>query len=169
MIVPYARGYIGAYGPTFAPIAPYRQEVNPPSPSSAMGSLREWWREMRAEPSPVPTKAESAVVGLRQNGESAFMGALLAIIDTDLGGLDFGGRVPLDWVGAASFYALSIRDANNPGGLSSDYRALGQACTSVAMYRMIRNWRESAKDIPRNTSTQLSGDPVLDAGRSAAF
>jgi hypothetical protein len=177
-IVPFARGYAGTYGPTFAPLAPYRpQEVSPPTPQASVGSLRDWWREMRGEPVPKPpSRTESAVVGLRHNGESAVMGALLAIIDTDLGGLDFAGRVPLDWVGSAAFFALSVKDADKPDGLASDYRALGQACTSVAMYRMIHKWREAAKDakiplsavqgIPQN---KLSGDPVLDAGRSAAF
>lgn len=124
---------------------------------------------MRGEAVRAPTKTESAVSGLRGNGESAAMGALLALIDTDLGGLDFAGRIPLDWVGAAAFFALSVSDAGNPEGLAQDYRSLGQACTSVAFYRMVHKWRESTKDsknIPRNT---LSGDPVLDAGRSTAF
>ena len=165
-MVPFARAGLGTYHPTFVSLAPYRQEINPLSPVPSMGSLRDWWRAMREEPAPVPSRAESAVVGLRHNGESAFIGALLAIVDTELGGLDFGGRIPLDWVGAAAFYALSIREAQQPDGLASDYRALGQACTSVAMYRMVHKWRESARDIPRNT---VSGDPVLAAGRSAAF
>ena len=133
------------------------------------GGLKEWWREMRGEPAPshvVQTPMQSAVTGLRHNAEGAVVATLLALIDTDLGGLDMGGRVPLEWVGAAVFYALSIRDSANPDGLASDYRAMGQTCTSIATYRMIHKWREASKDIPRNTS---SGDPVLAAGKSSAF
>jgi hypothetical protein len=105
---------------------------------------------------------QSAVVGLRQNAESAAIGALLAFIDTDLGGLDLGGRIPLDWAGAALFYILSIQGTGNPDSLSSDYRAMGQSCTSVAMFRTVQKWRESKKGIPQNTP-KLTGDPVLSA------
>jgi hypothetical protein len=93
------------------------------------------------------------------------VGALLALVDTDLGGLDLGGRIPLDWVGAALFYALSIQDAGKQDSLSLDYRAMGQSCTSIAMYRTIHKWRESKKSIPQNSS-QLTGDPVLAAAKS---
>lgn len=121
---------------------------------------------MRGEVQPEPPgPVQSAVVGLRLNAESAAIGALLAIIDSDLGGLDLGGRIPLDWAGAAVFYALSIQGSAKPDSLSLDYRAMGQACTSVAMYRTVHNWRESKKGIPRNTP-QVTGDPVLAAGAS---
>jgi hypothetical protein len=93
------------------------------------------------------------------------MGALLAFIDTDMGGLDLGGKVPIDWVAAAAFYALSIQDAGNPNGLASDFRALGQSCTTIAMYRMIHKWREASKDMPRNKVIDTTGDPVLAAGK----
>jgi hypothetical protein len=162
-IVPWGyRGYNG--------LAPYRHEANlslPTEPSlPAKESFRDWWKELRGSVQPPPpTHIESAIVGLRHNGESAAIAALLALIDTELGGLDLGGRIPLDWVGAAAFYAMSIQTAGKPDGLASDYRAMGQSCTSVAMYRMIHRWRESKKDIPQNTP-QLSGDPVLVAAKS---
>jgi len=129
-------------------------------------SLRDWWRELQESNSPKTTRVESAVMGLRHNGESAAMGAILAFIDTDLGGLDLGGRVPLDWVGAALFYALSVRDGGKEDGIASDFRAMGQSCTTIAMYRMVQKWRCAQKAIPRN---KASKDPVLAAGKTAAF
>jgi hypothetical protein len=162
-LVPWARGHSAyAQSPTVA-LAQYQQGGNLPTAPTAP-SLREWWREMRGEvPVEPPGVIQSAVVGLRQNAEGAAIGALLAFIDTDLGGLDLGGRIPLDWAGAALFYALSIQGAGKPDSLSLDYRAMGQSCTSVAMYRTVHNWREAKKGIPRNTP-QLTGDPVLKAG-----
>ena len=134
-------------------------------PPSTPASFRDWWKELRMVQAEQPSHVESAVVGLRQNAEGAAIGALLAFIDTDLGGLDLGGRIPIDWVGAALFYALSIKDAGKTEGLSMDYRAMGQSCTSIAMYRTVHQWRESKKGIPQNTP-QLSGDPVILAGKS---
>jgi hypothetical protein len=92
------------------------------------------------------------------------MGALLAFVDTDLGGLDLAGKIPIDWVAAAAFYALSIQDSGNPNGLASDFRALGQSCTTIAMYRMVHKWREASKGMPRNI-IETTGDPVLAAGK----
>lgn len=166
-IVQWGRAQGGA-PPTFAHLVPYRQEVQAPSPT-APDSLRSWWRELKgAEPSEKDNAIQSAVVGLRHNAESAALGALLAFIDTDLGGLDLAGRVPLDWAGAALFYALSINDAGKADSLSSDFRAMGQSCTTVAMYRMVHKWRESSKGIPRNV-LDTTGDPVLAAGKNVAF
>jgi hypothetical protein len=164
-LVPWARGQ-GVYptqASTYALTRP--QEVGLTAPT--VPSFRDWWRELRettivADP---PSPVQSAIVGLRQNAEAGVVGALLALIDTDLGGLDLGGRIPIDWVGAALFYALSIQDAGKHDSLSLDYRAMGQSCTSVATYRMVHKWRESKKGIPQNTP-QMSGDPVLAAGKS---
>lgn len=162
-LVPYGRAYTS---PTFSSLVPYRQDsISPPSPT-APPSLKQWFRELRG-PEPQATAVESAVVGLRHNAEGAAMGALLAFVDTDLGGLDLAGRIPLDWVAAAAFYALSIQDSNNPHGLSSDFRALGQSCTTIAMYRMVHKWREASKDMPRNKVIDTTGDPVLAAGRQS--
>jgi hypothetical protein len=155
-IVPWAGG--GAFAPSFVSSVPTAPTPQP--------SLREWWRQLQQEIAPQSTRVQSAVMGLRHNGESAAMAAILALIDTELGGLDLGGRIPLDWVGAAIFYALSVQDAGNTEGLASDFRALGQSCTTVAMYRMVHRWRESRKAIPQN---RLSGDPVLAAGKSVSF
>ncbi|HEX6826558.1 MAG TPA: hypothetical protein VF077_09620 [Nitrospiraceae bacterium] len=162
-LVPYARTY--TY-PTFSSLAPYRPDpIVPPSPTAPQ-SLKDWWRELRGPEQP-SSAVDSAVLGLRHNAEGAVVGALLAFIDTDLGGLDLGGRIPLDWVGAAAFYALSVRDSNNPQGLSSDFRAMGQSCTTIAMYRTIHKWRESLKDMPQNKTVGVTGDPVLKAGKQS--
>lgn len=165
-LVPWIRGQ-GAFAhyPTTA-LAPYRQESNLPVPTEPPSSLRDWWRELRGDTVEAPGPVQSAVVGLRQNAEGAAIGALLAIIDTDLGGLDLAGRFPLDWAGAALFYALSIQDASRPDSLAADYRAMGQSCTTIATFRSIHKWREHKKDIPRNMP-QTSGDPVIAAGKSA--
>lgn len=156
-LVPWTGGYMPSPFPVPNPIVPA------PSPPP---SLRDWWRELREETTPQTTRVQSAVVGLRHNGESAMMGAILALIDTELGGLDLGGRIPLDWAGAVLFYALSVRDAGAPEGLSSDFRALGQSCTTVAMYRMVHKWREGQKVIPQNRSSK---DPILTAGKTVSF
>lgn len=154
-IVPWMGG--GTYVPSFPSSAIPQQQTPPQS------SLREWWRELnatKAAPEP-PSRVQSAVMGLRHNGESAAVGALLAFVDTDLGGLDFAGRIPLDWAASVLLYALSVRDAGDPEGLSTDFRAMGQACTSVATYRMIHKWREGQKAIPRNPPA----DAILKAGK----
>lgn len=172
--MPWVRGQ-GVYT-QFPSLVPYthsdthlarRQDNNLLAPPTAPLSFRDWWRELHAEvPPELPTPVQSAVIGLRQNAEGAVIGALLAFIDTDLGGLDLGGRIPIDWAGAALFYALSIQGAGKPDSLSSDYRAMGQSCTSVAMYRTVHKWRESKSGIPQNIP-QLTGDPVLKAGKSS--
>lgn len=148
----------GIYASPFPPSVPVSTE----KPSS----LREWWRELQQSDHPKTTKVESAVMGLRHNGESAAMGAILAFVDTDLGGLDLGGRVPLDWVGAALFYLLSIRDTGKEEGIASDFRAMSQSCTTVAMFRMVQRWRSGRTVIPQN---KTSKDPILAAGKTVSF
>lgn len=147
-------------------IVPYVQLQEPSTVSSisAPTSLRDWWQQLQGSTQPVTSPVHSAVMGLRHNAESGAIGALLALIDTDLGGLDLGGRVPLDWAGAVLFYILSLQGTDRPDSLSSDYRAMGQSCTAIAMYRMTHRWREEKKGIPRNIP-QLTGDPVVEAGR----
>ena len=162
-LVPWSRGpqYPSALS---SALVPYRQNNDLFPAPTPPNSLRDWWKEIRNEGlTEPPSHVQSAVIGLRQNAEGAAIGALLAFIDTDLGGLDIGGRIPLDWVGAALFYALSIQGSGKPDSLSLDYRAMGQSCTSVAMYRTVHQWRESKKGIPQNIP-QLTGDPVLAAG-----
>ena len=162
-LVPYARTH--TY-PAFSSLVPYRSEfISPPSPTAPQ-SLKQWLQELRG-PELQSGAVESAVVGLRHNAEGAAIGAILALIDTDLGGLDIAGRIPLDWVAAAAFYALSVQDSNNPQGLTSDFRAMGQSCTTIAMYRMIHKWRDAQKDMPRNKVIDTTGDPVLAAGKQS--
>jgi len=164
-LIPWARGHVTSMPSPSLALVPYRQDNLSVAPTATAPSLREWWRELRGEtPVEPPGPVQSAVVGLRQNAESAAIGALLAFIDTDLGGLDLGGRIPLDWVGAALFYALSIQGASKIDNLSLDYRAMGQSCTTIAMYRTIHKWREAKKGIPQN-NPRLSGDPILLAGK----
>jgi len=95
------------------------------------------------------------VTGLRQNAEGAAVAALLAFIDTDLGGLDLAGRIPLDWVAALGLYALSIRDAKKPDGFAIDLRAMGQSATAVATYRMVHKWREGAKALKQRPALEV--------------
>jgi len=127
-----------------APPAPAPTPAPPPRP----GSIGQWYAELQAQTQEPPKRAsgfDSAISGLRQNAEGAAMAALLAFIDTDLGGLDLGGRLPLDWVAAVGLYALSIRDAHKPDGFALDLRALGQSATSIATYRMVHKWRTAQK------------------------
>jgi hypothetical protein len=158
-LVPWTGG--GGYLPSLVTTVPTN------SIPQNTASLREWWKELQKEVAPQESRMQSAVVGIRHNGESAAMGAILAFIDTDLGGLDLGGRIPIDWIAAALFYALSIRDTGKEEGIASDFRALGQSCTTVAMYRMVQRWRAGRKVIPGNTKTPK--DPVLAAGKTATF
>lgn len=148
----------GTYLPSFVSNSAPVQSTQP--------TLRDWWKELQESNTPKTTKVESAVIGLRHNGESAAVGALLAFIDTDLGGLDLGGKVPLDWLAAALFYVLSIRDTGKEEGIASDFRAIGQSCTTIATYRMVQKWRAGQKVIPQNNSSK---DPILNAGKSAGF
>jgi hypothetical protein len=160
-LVPWAHGR----APVSTSLVPYQQSPAMPV-TVAPPSVLEWWRQLRDESTPeVASPVESAIVALRQNGEGAAIGALLALIDTDFGGLDFAGRVPLDWVGSAFFNIMSVSAGGNPTGLALDYRAMGQSCTTIAMYRMVHKWRDAKKGIPRNIP-QTSGDPVLAAGKS---
>lgn len=157
-IVPWVGG--GTYMPSFV------STTSAPATQPTQPTLRDWWKELQESNTPKTTKVESAVMGLRHNGESAAVGALLAFIDTDLGGLDLGGKVPLDWVAAALFYVLSIRDTGKEEGIASDFRAMGQSCTTIATYRMVQKWRAGQKAIPQNKSSK---DPILAAGKSAGF
>lgn len=146
-------------------IVPYTPEQPVTSSYPAPSSLHDWWRQLQGTTPPVNSSVQSAVIGLRHNAEASAIGALLALIDTDLGGLDLGGRIPIDWVGAVLFYILSLQGTDRPDSLSSDYRAMGQSCTAIAMYRMTHHWREAKKGIPRNIP-QLTGDPVVEAGKA---
>lgn len=166
-LVPWARGH-SVFAQVPSTLIPYRYsqpESNLTAPTAPSGSFKDWWRELRGEVQETSGPMQSAVVGLRQNAEGAAIGALLALIDTDLGGLDLGGRIPLDWAGAALFYALSINDSTKLDNLSLDYRAMSQSCITIAMYRTVHKWREAKKGILQNTP-QLTGDPIINAGKS---
>jgi hypothetical protein len=163
--MPWGKGFSGyaQYPQPSLALAPY--QVNPQL--EAPNSFKDLWKKLN-ESQIAPTPVQNAVVGLRHNAESGIVGALLALIDTDLGGLDLGGKVPIDLLGAAVFYVLSVQDSENPNGLSSDYRAVSQSCSTVAAFRAVHRWREASKGIPQNTP-QLSGDPVIAAARTSTF
>src|SRR4029077_937336 len=122
-------------------------------------------------PAPEPfTPLESAVTGIRHNGEGMAIAALLALYQRHVGSLDFRGKYPIDGILGAALLALSVKESGRPNGFASDLRALSQSCTSVLMYRKIlgknseseaslraQNKGNSATplvsgDIPRNTS-----------------
>lgn len=129
--------------------------------------LKTWWQEVRAQAAP-PERSSEAWTGIRHQAESAGMAAILALIETDLGGLDFAGKIPLDWVGAAAFYALSLREGARVDGFASDFQALAQACTAVAMFRTTTDWRKAAKAGGKTRAVGSgTGDPVLEAGKKA--
>lgn len=160
-LVPWAHGR----APVNTSLVPYQQAPAMPV-AVAPPSFLDWWKQLRDDSTPkVASPVESAIVALRQNGEGAAIGALLALIDTDFGGLDFAGKLPLDWLGAAVFNIMSVSAGSNPNGIALDYRAMGQSCTTIAAYRSVHKWRESKKGIPRNMPS-MSGDPVLAAGNA---
>lgn len=125
----------------------------------------DWYRSLNLQNDPASTPMASAVTGLRHNAEGAIVGALLAFVDTDLGGLDLGGKYPLDWISAAAFYGMSIRDSGRADGLASDYRAISQSCTTVAAFRTMHRWREARKGLPEGATEKESGDPIAAAAK----
>lgn len=141
-----------------APLAPPQQSQATPS-----GWL-DFYRKIK-EPE-VVTPVQSAVTGLRHNGEGAIVGGLLGLVHGEFGTLDIRGKYPVDGIAALLLYALSIRDSGKPDGLASDFRALSQSCTTTLFYRKAREWRERAKasgkgDVVPSRSTSV--DPIIAA------
>jgi len=165
--------------PLSAHYAALTAQVHPPpaapvTASSALSSIvkpssiGDWYGKLQETIRPVREQQaaghfDSAVTGMRQNAEGAAMAALLAFIDTDMGGLDFGGRIPLDWLAAIACYLLSIRDAGKPDGYASDLRALGQSATAVATYRTVHRWREARKAVAAAAASGKAPPPKSSA------
>jgi hypothetical protein len=136
-----------------------------PSPVPQAPSLWDVYTKLKT-PEPA-SQVQSAVTGLRHNAEGALVGALLGFIHGEFGSLDVRGKYPIDGIGAALLYAMSIRDAGKPEGYASDLRALSEACTATLLYRKTREWREaksSLKDNPVLGRSKLV-DPIAEAGK----
>lgn len=147
------------------------QYPSPYGPVQRAPSVWDTYRQMLA-PTPEPSSPiQSAVTGLRHNGEGMAIAALLALYQRHVGSLDFRGKYPIDGILAAAFFALSVKDAGKPDGYASDLRALSQSCSSVMVFRKLAG--DTVKEapapqttsIPRNTTT----DPILEAARQAGF
>lgn len=157
--------------PTYpAPAAPQYYEQRAPT-------VWQTYRSMLAPPSAPTSPMESAVTGLRHNGEAMAMAALLAFAQRQFGTLDVRGKYPVDGILAALLFALSVKDAGKPDGYASDLRALSQSCSSVFVYRKVLGDEGRAAA----TSTAATGtataapiranskDPILEAARAAGF
>lgn len=152
-------------------LAPVAQSTVVAGQPERKSGLYEFYRSiLPAEPPATPVR--SAMTGLRANAEGGAIGALLALVDTDFGGLDFQGRYPIDGIAAVVLYALSIRDADKPDGLAVDFRNASAACTTVALYRNVKAWRENAK-AAKASPTAVHGarneDPLIAAARAAGI
>lgn len=161
-------------GLSYAQPAPYTPYAQPQRPN-----VWETYRAMLA-PQPEPfSPMQSAVTGLRHNGEGMAIAALLALYQRHVGDLDFRGKYPIDGILGALLLAFSVKEAGKPDGYASDLRALSQSCTSVMMFRKVLGDGAKAKiageskgnselplysgNIPRNT------DPILEAARKHGF
>lgn len=157
---------LDASGRPIQTIAPYQYQQ--PAPRLSI------WDSYRAALMPVPdqqiTPMQSAVTGLRHNGEGMLLAAALGLAHKHFGTLDFRGKYPVDGILAALLFALSIKEAGRPDGFSSDLRALSQSASNVMAYRkMVGEPKapEPSKEasIPRNTDS----DPILEAARIAGL
>lgn len=135
--------------------------------------LWDWYQSIKA---PVvqnaPTPVQSAVNGIRHYAEGAGVALLLALVESDLGGLDIKDKYPADGIGAAIMFAMSIKDSGSPDGISNDFRAIGQSCSDVFFYRKMLEWR--AKSKTKEVSTTLSqfsgeGDQIVACAKAMGF
>jgi len=161
------RPYVNTYWDTTA------NRVSAVEPAKPTG-LWDWYKALQ-EPNKTPSPFESAVSGLRHNAEGAAIGAILGFVDGEFGGLDLGGKYPVDGIAAAALYLLSIRDAGKAEGFAGDLRAMSQSCTTTLLYRKTKEWRENQKMltysangvIPRNK--QKGVDRIVQAGKVAGL
>lgn len=135
-------------------------------------TVYDWYTQIRSLEHRAPeTPVQSAVTGLRHNGEAGVVGALLGFISGEFGGLDIKGKYPADGIAALACYLASIKNAGQPDGFANDLRAIGQSCTSVYAFRTTEKWRRASKQSaglpPPATHERVAGprDPILDAAR----
>jgi len=181
---------LGAYGqaivrPSFQPMAlqpvpyqPYHLNTYA-QPQPQRSSVWDTYRQMFLPPTQPQSPVESAVTGLRHVGEGAAIAALLAFAQRQFGTLDFHGKYPVDGILGALAFALSVKEANKPGGYAADLRAIAQSATTVYTYRKILGdggikataaaVAGDMPSIPRNTPKNDNSDPILAAARAAGF
>lgn len=128
------------------------------------------------------TKLQAGVALVRHNTEAAALAAILGFVSGEIG-LDIRGKYPADAIGAVLLGLLSIQQAGQPGGFSSDLRALSQTCNTVYFFRMAERWRSAKKTIetsaenmnihtsakPKEPPRSGPYDPILEAGRNAGL
>lgn len=141
------------------------------------------WDTYRAMLAPAPepfSPMQSAVTGLRHNGEGMAIAALLALYQRHVGSLDVRGKYPIDGILGAVLLALSVKESGKPDGYASDLRALSQSCTSVMVFRKIAGGDGSKTKISGETkgngelplysgSIPRNSDPILEAARKHGF
>lgn len=164
---PYARSLALITQPSSLAMQPTHTAVVPAKPS-----VWQAYRELIAptQPAQSESRMQSAMTGLRHNAEGAAIGALLGFIEAKLGSLDLGGKYPVDGIAAFLLYALSIRDAGSPNGLSSDIRAVSQSLTTVAFYRKVKEAASAPKpdvkdNMPGHKTTAKGKDSIVEAAK----
>jgi hypothetical protein len=103
---------------------------------------------------------------IRQGGESAIVGGLLAFIKHKRGSLDVDGY-PIDGAMAAAGYAAAMAMANDPYGVAVDARNAAAAATAVYTYRKGEEWLDknlAKKDGPSGAKVH-GEDPIAAAAR----
>lgn len=161
-------GLAHSFTSNYAPYSRVLAPVPAPGPMTYAPIVRQpsVWEAYRQVLAPTPEPigpAQSAVMGLRFNLESAFVGGLLGFINGKVG-LDIKGKYPVDGIAAALLYALSIRETGKSDGISADLRALSQSCTSVMFFRKADAW---ARPVTETTGVSMSGhtDPLVEAAK----
>jgi hypothetical protein len=131
---------------TQAPTPHYVYTTPAPLAQERKSALWDWYQQIKG-PTLVtpPTPVQSAMTTVRRYGVGGITSAILAFIESDLGGLDVRGKYPIDGIAALALAALSVRDGASPDGLGGDFCAAGQTCESIYLYRKITEWRTSSK------------------------
>ncbi len=125
------------------------------------------YRQVLAQNQQESGPLQSAVSGVRGNLESAFVGAILGLIQGKLGTLDVAGKYPADGIAALVLYILSVREAGKPDGFAQDLRTMSQSCTAVATFRKTAEWAESPAVPEKVSSGSKHTDSILEMGRQA--
>lgn len=178
-LVPYASPYARAIQQQSSiAYAPNPYAIQPAAPVKPP-SVWETYRQVLA-PQQQTTQVQSAVTGIRHNLEAAAIASLLGLIHGRLGTLDIKGRYPVDGIAALAFYLLSVKEAGRPDGFASDFAAMSQSCTSVALFRKTDAWSRpkdagaTAGDAKTVDAAVMSGhnpkaDPLVEAARKLGF